>query len=205
MYEWDNDESEWCEYGIDYSDEWLSSENSSESTRYLVSDDRVLSIEKCKIPILYLSKKSSNRLTLDHEYVWEYESDEELGQYDPSIAEVSEHRLSYCLEIIRIDDIADDLIQTEWDRELLLDTRHKYLDLARHLWSSLDELPDLYDDLWDDIDKEKYDNNYEYNIENTYHYIGTIVPEGEFCCFISFFVYTPCMDDPRYPWSYLEK
>ncbi len=205
MYERYDNETEWCEYSIDYSDEWLSSEYSSESTRNLMGDHRVFSIKKCKVTILYLSKKPGYRLTLHHEYIWEYESDEELGQYDPSIADISQHWLSYGLEIIRIDYIADDLIETEWYRELILDTRDEYLYLTRHIWGSLDELSYLYDYLWYDIDKEKHNNSDKYNIENTHDDIGTIVSESEFCCFVSFFVYTPCMDDPRYPWAYLEK
>ena len=116
MEQWYDDESNWCEDGIDYSNQWLSPEDSSESTPDLASDDLVFSIEKCKITSLHLREESGNRLTLYDKNIGENESDEELGQDDPRIAEVSEHRLSDGLEIVRIDDISHDLIESEWDR-----------------------------------------------------------------------------------------
>jgi hypothetical protein len=113
--------------------------------------------------------------------------------------------LSYGFKIARVDDITDESIETEWYGELFFYIWYEYLDLVRHFWSSLDELSELSDDLWDDINKKKYNDHYEYDIEYAHDDIGTIVSECEFCRFVSFFMHSPSMDDSWYPGSWLEK
>ena len=205
MEEWYDDESNRSEDSIDDSDQWLSPEDGSESTPDLASDDLVFPIKKCEIPSLHLREEPSNRLTLYDKNIGEDESDEELGQDDPSIAEVSEGRLSDGLEIVLVDDIAHDLIESEWDRELSLQSGYKSLELCRDLWRPTDELTDLDDDLRDDIDKKKHNNKNEENVEYAHDNIGTIVSECDLGCSIASFVESPPMDDSRYPWPYFEK
>lgn len=105
MYQTDDDESYGCEYGIHECDERLRPEYSTKSASYFASDDGVLLIEKCKIPSLHLGEKGYNWLALHHEYIGEDESDEELGQDDPGIAQISEGGLSDGFEILSIDNI----------------------------------------------------------------------------------------------------
>ena len=120
MEEWYDDESNRGENSIDYGNQWLSPEDRSESIPDFASNDSIFPIEKCEIPSLHLREKSSNRLTLYDEYIGEDQSDEELGQYDSRIAEVSKDGLSDGLEIVLIDNISDYLIESERDRELRL-------------------------------------------------------------------------------------
>ena len=205
MEEWYDDESYRCEDCIHYGDQWLGPENRSESVPDLASDNLIFPIKKCEIPSLHLREEPSNQLTLYDEYIWEYESDEELGQDDPSIPEVSEDRLPDGLEIVLIDDISDDLIESKWDRELRLQSCYKSLELCRDLWSPTDELSDLDDDLWDDVNKKKHDNEDEYDIEDTHYNIGTVVLQCYLCCSVAFLMESPSMDDPRYPGCWLEE
>ncbi len=205
MKEWYDDESNRGENSIDYSNQWLGPENRSESIPDLASNDIVFPIEKCEIPSLHLREKPGNRLTLYDEYIGKNEPDEELGQYDPCIAEVSEDGLPDSLEIVFIDDISDDLIESERDRELSLQSCYKSLELCRDLRSPTDELSNLDDNLWDDVDKKKHNNKNEENIEYAHDNIGTIVSECDLGCSVASLMQSPPMDDSRYPWPHLEK
>ena len=103
------------------------------------------------------------------------------------------------LEIVLVDDISDDLIEPERDRELSLQSYYKSLELCRDLWCPPDELSDLDDDLGDDIDKKKHNNENEENIEYAHNNIGTIVSECYLGCSVASLMESPPMDDPRYP------
>lgn len=153
MYERDDQEAYRSEESIDSSDERLSSQYSSESVPDFVSDDGIFCIEKCKIPSLHLTEKCDNRLAFDHEYIGEDEPNEELGQDDSRIAEVSESGLSDGFEILSIDHITDHLTQTEIDMEALLDPIDKSLELSSNLRGPIDELSHLTDNLRNDRDK----------------------------------------------------
>lgn len=153
MYQAHDDESSRCEDSIDESDDWLSSEYRSKSESDLAGDDRIFSIEKCKIPSLHLRKKIDNMFPLHHEYIWHHDGDHELGEDDPRVSQVSESCLSYRLECLGIDDISDDLSESEIDRESPLDLTSKSLELCCDAGSTSDELSHLTDNLWDDIDE----------------------------------------------------
>jgi len=157
----DDEESNRGEDSIHHSNEWLSTQYSTESIADLASDDSIFLIEECEIPSIHLSEKCCERLAFHHKDIREDESDEELGQDDPSIAEISESRLSDWFESLSIDDIADHLTESEVDLETLLYPIDKSLELSCNLWCSIDELSHLTDDLWDDRDEEKWDNQDE--------------------------------------------
>lgn len=205
MDQTDDEESNGSEESIHNSDEWLGPQDRSESVSDLASDDRIFLIEKCKVPSLHLSEECYDRLAFYHKNIREEESDEELGQDDSSIAEISESRLSDGFEILSIDDIADHLTEPEVDLEALLYSIHKALELSCNLWCPIDELSHLTDDLWDDRDKEEWDDQDKEDIEYRHYYIGIVISECEFCSLVAMPMESPGMDDTREPGSTLEK